>query len=187
MKLDCPSSCTSCTNSTNCLTCKTNYYFHNYKCVSTCPAKTFGLTPPFICTGKIFLLKPLFHLVIDCISTCATCDASKSCLTCKNPYVEDVQVSTVCTTAPSSSNNNDPLNSCKSKEFFLFEKETDFLLGTIAGCDACVNPTTCLYCVAGQYLYNNICYSLCPSKTFARDFACYSINFSQPFCLKKII
>jgi len=93
INIDCPTGCSSCTGPNNCLGCNSGFFFLDYRCESSCPAKTFPDPPR--CS--------------NCLLTCSACSASRQCDSCQSPYVLD---GNVCTSFPSGS-----LTSCISKYF----------------------------------------------------------------------
>lgn len=158
----CDPSCFRCSSSANCTQCNSGWYLSGDSCVQQCPPGSYGEDAIQYLTANI-TNNP--EMAIVYFPYCATCDPS--CAACTGPN------NTQCTScAPNYANNTILLNGALATQCIDRCPDGKYVSqGSCSDCPVqcatCTNPTTCVTCTVGEFLYGSQCGATCPTGTFA--------------------
>ena len=152
--LSCDPSCRLCLDLEFCASCNPGYFFHNFKCVLSCPLRSFKDAVLNVCQ--------------PCSYDCLICLTNGRCQTC-DPADNRVFYART--------------DRCVAKEGF-YDNFTQVCVACPRGCKSCLSEIFCSYCQPGYFLSNNLCLTACPARSYPdyKSNKCLSCRFDCYTC-----
>ena len=167
----CNPPCKSCgSGSDDCATCYENYFIHKMRCLTSCPTKFYGSE----------------GACLPCPEECVDCVNSQECKGgCVSGFLE--QGKTCVRSCGAGYAENRKTNKCDSNAIIKNNFHTIDCPNQCLSCKYNQTILQCDVCYTNTYLFENDCYTACPSGYFAnsKEMACEACDTACKSCFDK--
>ena len=145
----CGENCAVCTDDSTCVECAPSHFLWRTECTQNCPAKGayFADQNGLTCSA--------------CPPGCAECTDAMTCTGCMTGYALDGGGSCV------PANLEVPVPGCTAGQFY--DQDLEDCADCDTPCAFCTSVDTCMWCIAGYYLFNGGCEQDCGGGLYGND------------------